>query len=298
MFDLTIAIVTYNSENDIRACIDSIENTKGDLKIEIYVVDNASIDATVKIIGTGYPDVHLVANPVNKGFSPANNQAITSANGDFILLLNPDTVVLPGALQKILEFMKANQQCGVCGPRLIDASGKCAGDLHAPKFWYSVMCLLRIDPFFVKKMPPLEQQGVSGAAMLFRKSIVSEVGLLDPKLFWCEDLDFCTRARSCGYKICIVEDSHIVHYVGQSAKSNPHIAIRSTYFSKLRYARRHYSAIEVSLITCVYMTESYIRWIKWSIRFILKKDRVSKEKAAAYLFVGSRLFESFFKVNV
>jgi N-acetylglucosaminyl-diphospho-decaprenol L-rhamnosyltransferase len=297
MIELTIVIVTYNSEKDIRECLNSIQNTKGDLKTEIYVVDNASWDATAEIIRMDYPDVYLIANSGNEGFSSANNQGINCANGNFILLLNPDTVVLPGSLQKIISFMKANKQCGVCGPRLVDADGKCALDLHGPRFWHSLMCLLRMDGLLTKKIPPLEQEAVSGAAMLFRKSMVADVGLLDPELFWCEDYDFCMRIRNRGYTVCVVEDSHIIHYVGQSAKSNYYVAIRASYFTKLRYAHKHFSSVEFWSITCLYLMSSCLRWVKWSMQFISKRDSVSKEKAIACLSVVSSLFESIIKGN-
>lgn len=298
MFDLSIIIVTYNSANDIKACIDSIENTKEHLSIEIYVVDNASKDATVDMVRMLYPHVHVIANLSNQGFSTANNQAIEKAKGDFILLLNPDTVVMSGALQRMLDFMNQNKNCGVCGPRLLNADGTPAGDLHGPTFSYSLLSLLHIDRFFAKKMTAMNQDAVSGAAMLFRKSIVSEVGLLDPELFWCEDYDFCTRVRHYGKKVCIVSDAHIVHLIGQSVKSNYKVAIKASYVSRVRYARKYYTEFETFFITCTYILSAFLRTFKWCCVYVFGKDPTAKERATICFGVGISLLKNLYGKNV
>ena len=153
MIDLSIIVVTYNSATDIRECLDSIERAKGRLSIEVTVVDNASVDGTVDLVRQGYPRVKLIANKHNDGFSCANNQAMILSEARNIMLLNPDTIVHDGALERIVEFMDGHPNVGVCGPRLCDKRAVEAPDLRGPSLWIYLLESVGLDACLRSRIP-------------------------------------------------------------------------------------------------------------------------------------------------
>ena len=266
MYDLSIIIVTYNSAKDIGPCLDSIWATQQDLKVETFIVDNASKDRTVEIVRTEYPWVRMSANDFNAGFPAGNNQAITQADGRYLMLLNPDTVVLPGALQKIVAFMDAHAECGVCGPTLLDADGVVAYNLRRPSFRYYLVLVLGLHRFLRKLLPSQSLEIVSGACLVLRRNLVDDVGLLDENLFWCEDVDYCTRVIKAGYRVCCVDDARVVHLQGQSAVSNVGLVLDKQYMSKLRYFQKHEGERILRPILLLFIFQASLRVVRWQWR--------------------------------
>ena len=266
MYDLSIIVVTYNSAKDIGPCLDSIRATKQGLNVETFVVDNASKDSTVEMVRVKYPWVHLIANRLNVGFPAGNNQAIRQADGRYLMLLNPDTVVLHGALQTIVAFMDARTECGVCGPTLVDAEGNVAYHLRRPSFRYYLALVLGLHRFLRQQLPPRSLEIVSGACLVLRKNLVTEVGVLDENLFWCEDVDYCVRAIDAGYRVCCVEDARVVHLQGQSAVSNIGLVLEKQYMSKLRYFKKHGRERILRPILVLFLFQSTLRILRWQWR--------------------------------
>jgi hypothetical protein len=279
MANLSIIIVTYNSAKDIDRCLRSVERTKNGLELEIFVVDNASTDDTVRILRNRYPHVALIANDFNAGFPAGNNQAIVRARGRYLLLLNPDTEVLPDALEAIVGFMDRNPQCGVSGPRLQDARGELAGEVWAPSFWRYLAAMLSLDRIYEGHRSQDRVQVVSGACLAFRAELVEKVGLLDEDLFWCEDADFCVRARQAGYEVRVVHDSHVMHLGGQSGKTNPGLMLEKQYTSGIGFLRKHASSLQVRLTAGLLSVEGVARWIKWRLRFLLHNSAEAEIRA-------------------
>ena len=261
--DLAVVIVSYNSSGEIVACLDSVRRAHSDLTIEVWVVDNNSSDGTVVIVSSFYPEVRLIANDANMGFPKANNQAIRQIESPYILLLNPDTVVAPNALRALVSFMIAHPECGVCGPQLYDADGVQAPDLRAPNSW---RYLLALTPFVrTQNLNNEEQEAISGAGLLFRRSLVNDVGLLDETLFWAEDLDFCCRALRKGYRICKVSDASVIHFCGRSTTSNFEGKMYTRQVTLIRLINKHYGGLQRWSLLSVAVLEIMLRATKWTV---------------------------------
>ena len=184
-----------------------------------------------------------------------------------MLLLNPDTEVLPGALEAIVGFMDRNPQCGICGPTLEDAGGESAGDVWATFFWRYLAAMLSLDRIIQWRRRPECADVISGACLAFRHELVAKIGLLDENLFWCEDVDFCVRARQAGYQVCVVPGSRVMHLEGQSGKSNPGLMLEKQYTSKIAFLHKHASSLQVRLTTGLFLAEGAARSIKWKVLF-------------------------------
>ncbi len=282
MPDLSVVIVTYNSEGDIRGCLDSVYKTTGGLDMEVFVVDNASIDGTVEAIRQGYPNVVLIANDHNAGFPAANNQALGLAQGRYVMLLNPDTVVHPGALETIVRFMDDHPDCGICAPRLEDQNGNEAPDLRRPTFGYYLACLVGVRGLMAKHLPARKLEMVSGACMALRREVLDGVGLMDEDLFWCEDLDYCARAVAKGWRVCVAPDARVTHFVGHSAKSNLALVLEKQYSSTLGYFHKHASGPEFRRVVRLFVLEAWVRMVKWRVKAIACKSEEAQLRAKTF----------------
>ncbi len=263
--ELSIIIVTYNSAHEIGACLDSVRREGGELALEVMVVDNASRDVTVELIRRDYPWVTLIANTHNAGFPGANNQAIALATGRYLVLLNPDTIVLPNALHALVRFMDAETRCGVCGPVQEDEQGVVYPDLRDITLMRMLVEASGLQGLFPRNLPAHRQEAVSGACLVMRQALVAQLGVLDEALFWCEDVEYCRRIRDAGLQVCIVADAHIVHIGGQSAKSNIGLVLEKQYTSKIGYLNKHCSARERRAFRRFFRLELLLRYLKWSL---------------------------------
>jgi len=281
--ELSIIIITYNSEAEIRNCLNSIRENALGIIYEIIVVDNDSKDLTVKIIKENYPDVVVIANECNIGFPAANNQAIVSCKGEKILLLNPDTIVHQSALQELSKYLDENMDCGICSAQLIDANGIKAPDLLPLNSWRYLVQLLSGGAIKFDSLPDEQQMALSGACLMFRKSLISKIGILDESMFWGEDLDYCARTRRAGMTLCKRSSVFITHIVGQSTKSNMELYLLKQYYSKISYLRQHARRPMVALITCLYIFECLLRLIKWSILSFYKDSTEAKIRRQCFL---------------
>jgi len=282
MIDVSIIVVTYNSETDIPECLRSLESTKGSLSVEITLVDNHSSDRTVNLIRSEWSKLHLITNELNVGFPAANNLAIPLATGRYILLLNPDTIVLPGALETIVRYMDEHPNCGICGPRLVNMNGVEAPALFEPGILQSISRygrLKNLQYYFLNK----ERLVVSGACLAFRRQLVSEVGLLDPQLFWAEDGDFCIRARKVGYEVRNVPGATVIHKGGQSAKSNLQQTLYVQNANYLRMISTHYRSYRRAMLLSVRLIEICLRILKQSLLAAFKLRADARQRLGGLL---------------
>jgi len=191
---------------------------------EIIVIDNASEDGSAEMIKKNFSKVKLIENKENLGFAKANNQALRQTQGKDILLLNPDTQVKPGSLEKLIKFAEKNHKAGVVGAKLINPDGSVQPSVyHFPTFWRAIKEYWLgqkgvYEKYAPKGKKPIEVEAVTGAAMLIPTKIVEGVGLLDEKYFmYFEDLDYCRRVRRAGLKVFYLPTAEILHHHGQSA---------------------------------------------------------------------------------
>src|ERR1019366_8435506 len=297
MTEISIIIVNYNVKQLLLQCLKSIYSKANDtILIETIVIDNDSKDDSVAAVLKEFPQVILIENKFNAGFSAANNQGINIAKGEFIFLLNPDTEIVGDALSQLLNFMRSNTSCAVVAPQLLNSDKSIQ-----PSVWknHSVADLL-IETFYLHKLFDLinypdsklnttfEAKTASGAALFFRKKLVSKIGMLDENLFWMEDIDFCFRAQQHG-SIIYLNTTQIIHHSGQSRKTNYNIAIANQLISKLKYYKKNSSVISVIAANIACFIFILTRLFAFSILMNIKE--IYKLKAKAYFYS----LKSFFK---
>ena len=234
LFKLSIIIVSYNSLNYLRDCLDSINNNKPSASFEITVVDNASSDGTVKAMRKDYPYLKLIENARNKGFAAANNIAIKSSSSEYILLINSDCRVYTNSIDKLLEFADANDDAGITGPRIINNDGSLQFSCRKfPSFFdagmHSLLTNIAPDNPFSRryKLTDINRDEiskvdwVSGSCMLIRRAALNDTGLMDEKYFmYVEDTDLCYQMWKKGWKVYYFPESEILHHIGGSTKNN------------------------------------------------------------------------------
>jgi len=201
---LSIVIVNYNGHRFIRRCLDSIFASEFS-SYEVIVVDNHSQDDSLSLLSTYKDRIRLIVNQENLGFSKANNQGFKHCLGEFVLLLNNDTIVSPLAFKKMVDYLKAHDQVGALSPRLLNPDGSIQTQGSVLGAWQFKSSRIRSVSF------------ICGAAILTRKKVLDQIGGLDENLyFYNEDIDFCKQVKKLGYQIIYYPDSEVVHFGGLS----------------------------------------------------------------------------------
>lgn len=249
--DLSIVIVSWNVASYLENCLDSIFQNAPNCPFEVWVVDNASVDQSVQIIKKRFPQVYLIENSQNVGFAEANNQAILQSTGRYVLLLNPDTLVHPYALQRLVDFMDGHVEAGAAGSLYLSPNGKMQHScmpfptvsrefwrlFHLDALWhYGTYNMERWD-----RQKEREVESLQGACLILRHSVLDEVGLLDPDYFmYTEEVDLCYRIHHKGWKLYWVPQSVITHFGGQSTRQTAKQMFLWLYRSKIMFIRKHF----------------------------------------------------------
>ncbi len=206
--DASIVIVSWRVKEQLRACLNSVFDKTQNLEFEVFVVDNSSNDGTLKMVQEEFPKVHCISNSENNGFSKACNQAIKKSHGEYILLLNPDTILLENSIQKTVLFMNKTPDAGIVGCRIKNQDGSHQPSVRRfPDFLSHFLLLLKIHHFFPELAPfrryynqnfnysktqPVDQ--VMGSFYMIRREVLKKIGLLDDHFFiWYEEVDLCKR---------------------------------------------------------------------------------------------------------
>jgi O-antigen biosynthesis protein len=254
---LSVVIVNYNVKYFLEQCLHSVQKACQGLESEIFVVDNNSVDGSVKMIREKFPDVVLIENKDNNGFSKANNQAIRQAKGTYVLLLNPDTIVEDDTLRKSVRFMDEHPDGGGLGVKMLDGKGKYLPEskrglpLPAVAF-FKVTGLCSMFPrsrIFARyylghldKDMTHEVDILAGAFILLRKSVLDKIGLLDETFFmYGEDIDLSYRITQAGFKNYYFPETRIIHYKGESTKKSSMNYVFMFYNAMIIFARKHFS---------------------------------------------------------
>lgn len=230
MIDLSIIIVSYNTKDFLKNCLDSIYQTSNNFSFEIIVVDNASNDSSADLVSKEYKDVILIKNSQNLGFSKANNTGVKKSSGRYVLFLNSDTVVYENTLKYMLDFMDKNKNAGASTCKLVMPNGKIDDASHRgfPTPWNSFTHFSGLSKILGKtklfggyNLGYLDLKTVhkidalAGAFMLVRRNVGQEVGWWDEDyFFYGEDLDFCYMLKQKGFEIYYVPQVSILHYKG------------------------------------------------------------------------------------
>lgn len=274
---LSIIIVNYNVKHFIEQCLLSVRSALKDMDAEVFVVDNNSVDGSQQMLREKFPDITLIESKENLGFSRGNNLAIRKASGEYILLLNPDTVVEESTFQKCLEFMDAHPAAGALGVKMIDGEGRFLPESKRglPTPWvafYKIFGLSRLFPrsrkFGSYHLGYLDKDQnhvvdvLSGAYMLLRKETLDKVGLLDETFFmYGEDIDLSYRVTLAGYKNYYFAETKIIHYKGESTKKGSLNYVKVFYNAMIIFANKHFSAGGAGFYTFLIRLAIYFRAI-------------------------------------
>lgn len=232
--DLSVIIVSFNTVDLLRDCLQSVYAAQGELSLEVLVVDNDSRDESVRMVRQEFPEARLIENKVNVGFSRANNQALRIAKGNHLLLLNSDTVVNPDVFAECLRFMEADTNIGAMSCKVMMPNGQldlaCRRSFPTPlvALWrlsglYALFPKSRIfgqyNLTYLDEDETYEVDAVVGAFMWVRRETFLQIGVLDESFFmYGEDMDWCYRIRQAGYSIYYHPAVSILHYKGASSK--------------------------------------------------------------------------------
>lgn len=272
---ISVIIVNYNVEYFLEQCLNSVFDALQNCSGEVFVVDNNSIDGSVEMVQKKFPQVRLIANKENTGFSKANNQAMRQAEGDYILLLNPDTVVEEDTFQKCIDFMDKHPDGGGLGVHMIDGKGKFLPEskrgLPTPAVaFYKIFGFSRLFPkskrfgkYHLGFLPEFETNEIeilSGAYMFMRKETLDKVGLLDEAFFmYGEDIDLSYRITEGGYKNYYFPETQIIHYKGESTKKGSVNYVFVFYRAMVIFAKKHFSQKNARLFSFFINLAIYFR---------------------------------------
>ena len=292
---LSICIVTYKACNWLQGCLDSIyENTQLD-NLEIIVVDNGSDDGVDELLAKDYPQVQFIGNESNEGYTRPMNKSMQAAQGGYLMQLNPDTIILPGAFDRLLEFMDGNPQIGICGPKVLNRDGTFQSQCRRgePRPLAMISYFLRLSSLFPNSKlfggylleyededTTIEVNALSGSCMVIRREVVDQIGYLDEQFFaYQEDTDFCTRAREAGWQVFYYPAAQITHYGGQGgSRVEPYRSIIEWHRSYWLYYKKHLASDYIFLINWIYYLLMIVKLgITLAVNF-LRRERYAGPK--------------------
>ena len=272
---LSVIIVSYNVSHFLEQCLKSVVKASHSLNVDIIVVDNCSEDDSVNMIRNRFPEVKLIVNSDNKGFSKANNQAIRQSDSDYILLLNPDTVLEESALKRTLGFMETHPDAGGLGIKMIDGQGSFLPESKRglPTPWASFCKMSHLAQLFPHSaffnryhaghLPENDTNKIevlAGAFMLLRRKVLDEIGLLDEDFFmYGEDIDLSFRITKAGYLNYYFPQAWMIHYKGESTRKSSLNYVRLFYGAMLIFARKHFAGKNERLLSLVILPGVYFR---------------------------------------
>lgn len=289
---VTVIIVNWNTCALLRGCLTSlIGQTQSELAI--WVVDNASTDGSAAMVKQDFPAVHLLECEQNLGFAAANNLAIrAAAPSRYILLLNPDTRVLAGAVDALVAYLDSHPQTGAAGVQLLNPDGTPQRSFDhfytfTGSFWRNLLVtsLLKRTPGTVRR-PNGEARPVDwllGACVMLRRQALRQIGLLDERFFmYGEETDLQWRMRRAGWEIVLLPHAHIIHYGGQSSRQAPLKMMIQEYYSRYLLVARQTSRVTQVLYVAKAIVALCIWCVYWGTRSLIHHDRPAREKFGMY----------------
>jgi GT2 family glycosyltransferase len=248
---ISIVIVSYNVSKLLDECLQSVARALQGIDGEVFVVDNHSVDKTIAMLKEKHPEVKVIANEENVGFSRANNQAIRLSEAEYVLLLNPDTVVYENTLHGVLDFMDKHSEAGGAGVRMLTREGHRAPESRRsiPTPWVAMLKMLGATRrYYMSHLSwdePGQIEAVSGAFFLVRRKALDQVGLLDEDYFmYGEDIDLSYRLLKGGWQNWYLPYD-IIHYKGESTQKSSFRYVHTFYQAMLIFFRKHYGHLSI-----------------------------------------------------
>lgn len=253
-FDLSVTICSWNTQDDLRACLQSLEAVQNEASFETIVVENDSEDGSAEMVRDEFPWVVLMDQSVNLGFTRGQNLALRNRKGRHAFLLNSDAAVHPGAIRTMLDFIERRPDVGIVGPKVLNPDGSL--QMSCRKFPNPVAALFRST--FVGRLFPKNRftrdylmadwghdaerdvDWVSGCAMLATERLIDSIGILDEDyVMFCEDVDWCWRAWKAGFKVTYVPTATVTHAIGRSTDKAPNRMIGRFHLSMFRFYKKN-----------------------------------------------------------
>ena len=254
--DLSVVLVSYKTRDHLIKCLDALQADAGGFRSEIVVLDNDSRDDIAGVVGERYPTVRLRANRENLGYARAVNQGISDTAGEFVLVLNPDCIVRPGALGTLIGYLREHPRTAVAGPRILNLDGSLEYSArsypdHLTFLFNRYSLLTRLFPrnrFSRRYMltdwdhaSVREVDWMSGACLMVRRAAIREVGLMDEAFFmFNEDVDWCRRMHQGGWAVTYVPDAVVVHHIGASRGGASAKVIYGRHLGMIHYFHKHH----------------------------------------------------------
>ncbi len=309
---LSVIIVNYNVQYFLEQALLSVREASKGLEVETFVVDNNSADHSVQLVREKFPEVILIANKDNPGFSKANNQAIREAKGEYVLLLNPDTIVAEDTFEKCVSFMDEYPDSGSLGVKMIDGAGNFLPESKRgfPSPWVAFCKTFGLSKIFPKsrlfnqyhlgfldKNETHEIDILAGAFMMVRKSALDKIGLLDETFFmYGEDIDWSYRIQKGGYKNYYLADTQIIHYKGESTKKGSLNYVKVFYNAMIIFAKKHFTGTSAKGFVWSLQLAIYFRALLTLVSNLFKKGFMPL--LDAILMVGGLvMFKDFWATN-
>ena len=293
---LSICIVSYQAANYLRDCLSSIYTNPPQGEFEIIVVDNDSSDGTVQMLRAEFPAVILIENPTNLGFTAPMNQALRRSQGEYLLQLNPDTLVHPQAINRLIDFMRDRPEIGICGPKVLNTDGSlqkpCRRGEPRPLAVVSYFLgLYKLFPqsrrfggylmSFMSEDETHEVAGVAGSCMLIRRQVVNQIGYLDEQYFaYQEDADYCFQARKARWKVYYYPEAQITHFGGQGgSRVEPYRSILEWHRSYWLYYRKNLAGEYFFLFNWLYYLVMLLKLgVTLAINLLRKEKYAGRQK--------------------
>jgi GT2 family glycosyltransferase len=309
MTDLSICIVTLNACDYLHNCLSSIRdqsprlNWNGDkptapdqpvnlpvLDVELIIVDNGSTDGTIAMLQADFPAARLISNDRNLGFARPINQALRTSHARYMLVLNPDTIVLPGAFNELVAYLESHPEVGICGPKVLNRDGTlqkaCKRGVSRP--WAAISYFSGLSSLFPKSKffggyllnyldedEIHEVDGISGSCMLIRRQVIDQIGYLDERFFaYQEDADYCFQAKKNGWKVVYLPIAQIIHFGGQGgSRVQPYRSIYEWHRSYYLYYNKNLARDYIFLFNWFYYL---LMGLKLAIALIANAFRTNK----------------------
>jgi len=263
--DLSIVIVTWNARDLLLSAIASIYREVDGVSFEVIVADNDSKDGSADAVEAAFPAAKVIRIPRNLGFAGGNNVGLREAKGRHVALLNADTTVLPGALERLVAYMDAHPGVGACAPQLLNPDGSKQNCIHNfPSLVTEILNVSLLRILLPERYPskrrdyaaPIEVEAVLGACLVVRREVIEQVGPMDDGyFFFMEETDWCARMREAGWKVVHVPDARVTHLSGGSSKKKLPLETRIEYlrslyrfFGKNRGPRQRLAVMAIRLV--------------------------------------------------
>ncbi|MAT42046.1 MAG: hypothetical protein CL609_06865 [Anaerolineaceae bacterium] len=290
--DISFCIVSYNSAEIIKKCLDALltSDFQG-LKIEVIVADNGSSDQSVEILTQEFPEVFIIQNDENLGYTKAMNLCIKKATGKYVVQLNPDTISLKDTFIKLFQWMETNPDIGICTPKILNRDGtlqkQCRRSFAKP--WDVLTYFLHLDRVFPKSKlfgrylltyrsndEIFDVDAVSGSCMFIRSKVFTDVGLLDERFFaYQEDADFCFRTKQKGWRTVFYPYAEIFHWGGLGgSRHRPYRAIYEWHKSYFLYYQKNLAKDYFFIINWFMYFAMLIKLIFSMIGAAIAKDKI------------------------